>query len=121
MPPPGTAAAPSSADAPARIARRQQLIDAAIASISEHSLSRTTVSKVAEAAAKPERQPHVDPAALGTAFFHLLDSIPDPFDPLERYDLEGAKRTCRAFLASVFPATFALANGARRSRRRGAQ
>ena len=221
---PGTAAARSSADAPARTARRQQLIDAAIASISEHGLSRTTVSKVAEAAglsqgivnfyfkskealllatlehvesefervrraalaragsaperrldaiveatfdpsvcnprftavwnafwgeasarvdymrvcagrevaeleetltlfraiAKRERQPHVDPEALGTAFFHLLESIPEPFDPVERYDLEGAKRTCRAFLASVFPATFASANGAR-SPRRGAQ
>lgn len=225
MPQPGTAAAPSSADAPGRTARRQQLIDAAIASISEHGLSRTTVSKVAEAAglsqgivnfyfkskealllatlehvesefervrrsalaragntperrldaiveasfdpsvcnprftavwnafwgeasaradymhvcagrevaeleetltlfraiAKRERQPHVDPEALGIAFFHLLESIPEPFDPVERYDLEGAKRTCRAFLSSVFPATFALAKGARRSRRRGTQ
>ncbi len=222
---PGAAAARSSADAPARTARRQELIDAAIASISEHGLSRTTVSKVAEAAglsqgivnfyfkskdalllatlehvesefervrrtalaragnaperrldaiveatfdpsvcnprfsavwsafwgeasarvdsmrvcagrevaeleetltlfraiAKRERQPHVDPEALGLAFFHLLESIPEPFDPVERYDLEGAKRTCRAFLASVFPATFAPANGARRSPRRGAQ
>jgi TetR/AcrR family transcriptional repressor of bet genes len=222
---PEAAAAPSSADAPARTARRQELIDAAIASISEHSLSRTTVSKVAEAAglsqgivnfyfkskealllatlehvesefervrcsaleragdaperrldaiveatfdpsvcnprftavwnafwgeasarvdymrvcagrevadleetltlfraiAKREGRPHVDPEALGIAFFHLLESIPEPFDPVERYDLEGAKRTCRAFLASVFPATFAPTSGARSSPRRGAQ
>ncbi len=222
---PRAAATRSSAEAPARTARRQELIDAAIASISQHSLSRTTVSKVAEAAglsqgivnfyfkskealllatlehvesefervrraalaragnaperrldaiveatfdpsvcnprftavwnafwgeasarvdymrvcagrevadleetltlfraiAKRERQPHVDPEALGIGFFHLLESIPEPFDPVERYDLEAAKRTCRAFLASAFPATFAPANGARRSSRRGAQ
>jgi TetR/AcrR family transcriptional repressor of bet genes len=222
---PRATASASSADAPHRTARRQELIDAAIVSISEHSLSRTTVSKVAEAAglsqgivnfyfkskealllatlehvesefervrraalaragkaperrldaiveatfdpsvcnlrftavwnafwgeasaredymrvcagrevaeleetltlfravAKREPQPHVDPEALGIAFFHLLESIPEPFDPVERYDLEGAKRTCRAFLASVFPATFAPANGAQRSPHRGAQ
>jgi TetR/AcrR family transcriptional repressor of bet genes len=222
---PGAAIARSSAAAPARAARRQELIAAAIASISEHGLSRTTVSKVAQAAglsqgivnfyfeskealllatlehvesefervrrtalaragnaperrldaiveatfdpsvcnprftavwnafwgeagaradymrvcagrevaeleetlmlfraiAKREPQAHVDPEALGTAFFHLLESIPEPFDPVERYDLEGAKRICRAFLASVFPAAFPPASGARRSPRRGAQ
>ncbi len=192
-----------------RSARRQELIDAAIASIAEHGLSRTTVARVAEAAGlsqgllsfyfdgkqalllatlehvesqfervrrtamarartAPEWQldaiiestfdpticnprytavwnafwgeararadymrvcsahetaqieetialfreiadPSVDAEALATAFYHLLDSIPEPFDEVGHFDLERAKRISRAFLASVFPGRFPLA------------
>ncbi len=191
-----------------RSTRRQQLIDAAITSIAEHGLSRTTVARVAEAAGlsqgllsfyfdgkqalllatleyvesefervrrtamarartAPEWQldaiiestfdpticnprytavwnafwgeararadymrvcsahetaqieetialfreiadPNVDAEALGTAFFHLLESIPEPFDEVGHFDLERAKRISRAFLMSVFPGRFPL-------------
>jgi TetR/AcrR family transcriptional repressor of bet genes len=51
-------------------------------------------------------EPDQDPDALGAAFFHLLDSTPEAFDGSGRFDLEGFKHICRAFLASVFPARF---------------
>jgi phenylpropionate dioxygenase-like ring-hydroxylating dioxygenase large terminal subunit/AcrR family transcriptional regulator len=53
---------------------------------------------------------HLDPAALGSAFYHLLSSLPETMlEEDEPFDFEGAKATCRAFLASVFPAEFAAA------------
>ena len=52
--------------------------------------------------------PNVDAEALGTAFFHLLEAIPEPFDEVGHFDLERAKRISRAFLASVFPRRFPL-------------
>jgi phenylpropionate dioxygenase-like ring-hydroxylating dioxygenase large terminal subunit/AcrR family transcriptional regulator len=50
----------------------------------------------------------IAPDALAAAFFHLISSIPDPFDTEASYDIAGAKRTSRSFLASVFPGTFPL-------------
>ncbi len=44
--------------------------------------------------------------ALGTAFFHLLEARPETLGRSKRFDLEGIKRTCRTFLATVFPARF---------------
>ena len=58
-------------------------------------------------------KPGQDAAALGTAFFCLLESRPERLGRSKRFDLEGIKRTCRAFLATVFPANFV------RSTRRG--
>ncbi len=55
--------------------------------------------------------PNVDAEALGTAFFHLLEAIPEPFDEVGHFDLERAKRISRAFLASVFPLRFPLTPG----------
>jgi len=49
----------------------------------------------------------IDPRALGRAFYHLLSSLPE--EMLEGgapFDFAGAKETCRAFLASVFPTEF---------------
>jgi len=51
-------------------------------------------------------EPELDTEALGTAFFHLLESTPEAVGASGRFDLEGVKRTCRAFLASVFPSRF---------------
>ena len=51
-------------------------------------------------------EPELDAEALGTAFFHLLESTPEAVDTSGRFDLEGVKHTCRAFLASVFPSRF---------------
>lgn len=51
---------------------------------------------------------HLDPTALGRAFYHLLSELPEGMleaDP--PFDFEAAKATCRGFLASVFPAEFA--------------
>ncbi len=51
-------------------------------------------------------EPEQDADALGTAFFHLLESRPETLGRSKRFDLEGIKYTCRAFLATVFPARF---------------
>ncbi len=55
--------------------------------------------------------PEQDADALGTAFFHLVESRPETLGRSERFDLEGIKRTCRAFLATVFPARFPRSAG----------
>jgi TetR/AcrR family transcriptional repressor of bet genes len=202
----GSAAARLPLEGDHRSTRRQQLIDAAIGSIAEHGLARTTVARVAEAAGlsqgivsfyfegkqalllatleyvesefgrvrrdamrraakTPEAQleaiiestfdpsicnpryvavwdafwgeararkdykrvcsaheaayreetielfreiaeSELDAEALGTAFFHLLESTPEGVDASGRFDLEGVKHTCRAFLTSVFPSRF---------------
>ena len=50
---------------------------------------------------------HVDPCALGLAFYHLLSSLPEAvLDDGRAFDYEQAKQTCRNFLASVFPEEF---------------
>jgi TetR/AcrR family transcriptional repressor of bet genes len=59
-------------------------------------------------------EPEQDADALGTAFFHLLESRPETLGRSGRFDLEGIKHTCRAFLATVFPARFG--GSARRAR-----
>ena len=59
-------------------------------------------------------EPEQDAAALGAAFFCLLESRPERLGRSKRFDLDGIKRTCRAFLATVFPARFDRA--ARRTR-----
>lgn len=51
-------------------------------------------------------KPGQDAAALGTAFFCLLESRPERLGRSNRFDLEGITRTCRAFLATVFPENF---------------
>ncbi len=51
-------------------------------------------------------EPEQEPEALGTAFFHLLEARPETLGRSKRFDLEGIKRTCRTFLATVFPARF---------------
>ncbi len=56
-------------------------------------------------------EPEQNADALGTAFFHLLESRPDTLGRSKRVDLEGIKHTCRAFLATVFPARFPRSAG----------
>ena len=49
----------------------------------------------------------LDAVALGTAFTHMLNSLPEEtLDETEPWDRERAEQTCRRFLASVFPAEF---------------
>jgi TetR/AcrR family transcriptional repressor of bet genes len=60
-------------------------------------------------------KPGQDATALGTAFFCLLESRPKHIGRSKRFDLEGIKHTCRAFLATVFPAHFG--RSVRRGRR----
>jgi TetR/AcrR family transcriptional repressor of bet genes len=50
--------------------------------------------------------PEQDADALGTAFFCVLESRPRRLGRSKRLDLECIKHTCRAFLATVFPAHF---------------
>jgi len=57
---------------------------------------------------------HVDPCALGLAFYHLLSSLPEAvLDEGRAFDYEQAKQTCRNFLASVFPSEFSRGDVAR--------
>ncbi|HEY5658506.1 MAG TPA: SRPBCC family protein [Myxococcota bacterium] len=49
----------------------------------------------------------LDARALGTAFTHMLNGLTEELlDEARVWDRERAKRTCRRFLASVFPAEF---------------
>jgi phenylpropionate dioxygenase-like ring-hydroxylating dioxygenase large terminal subunit len=49
----------------------------------------------------------LDAVALGTAFNHMLNSLPEEtLADTERWDRERARQTCRRFLASVFPTEF---------------
>jgi TetR/AcrR family transcriptional repressor of bet genes len=56
-------------------------------------------------------EPEQEADALGTAFFHLLEARPKTRGRSGRFDLEGIKHTCRAFLATVFPARFPRSAG----------
>jgi phenylpropionate dioxygenase-like ring-hydroxylating dioxygenase large terminal subunit/AcrR family transcriptional regulator len=57
---------------------------------------------------------HVDPCALGLAFYHLLSSLPEAvLDSGRAFDYEQAKQTCRNFLSSVFPDEFSRDAAAR--------
>jgi TetR/AcrR family transcriptional repressor of bet genes len=50
---------------------------------------------------------HLDAAALGSGFYHLLTSLPEGMlTENVRFDFDQAKATCRGFLASVFPNEF---------------
>jgi len=56
-------------------------------------------------------EPDQEADALGTAFFHLLEARPQTRGRSGRFDLEGIKHTCRAFLATVFPSRFPRSAG----------
>jgi phenylpropionate dioxygenase-like ring-hydroxylating dioxygenase large terminal subunit/AcrR family transcriptional regulator len=65
------------------------------------------VVKLFEKIASSGKYPHLDHAALGRAFYHLLSSLPETMLQGDvPFDFEGAKATLRGFLASVFPAEF---------------
>jgi TetR/AcrR family transcriptional repressor of bet genes len=51
---------------------------------------------------------HVDPDAATLAFVHLIEWLPEWMLGAEKdaFDLEWARRTCRRFLASLFPGEF---------------
>lgn len=53
---------------------------------------------------------HLHPEALGSAFYHLLSSLPEhALETYESFDFEAAKLTCRQFLRSIFPEEFSVA------------
>jgi phenylpropionate dioxygenase-like ring-hydroxylating dioxygenase large terminal subunit/AcrR family transcriptional regulator len=65
------------------------------------------IVKLFEKIASDGNYPHLDHAALGRAFYHLLSSLPETMLQDDApFDFEGAKATLRGFLASVFPAEF---------------
>lgn len=56
----------------------------------------------------------LDVVALGTAFTHMLNSLPEEtLAATEKWDRERAKQTCMRFLVSVFPAEFAAPHAPR--------
>ena len=65
------------------------------------------VVKLFEKIASGGNYPHLDHAALGRAFYHLLSSLPETMlqDDVP-FDFEAAKATLRGFLTSIFPAEF---------------
>jgi TetR/AcrR family transcriptional repressor of bet genes len=75
-----------------------------VCSAHEISQRKETIRLFREIAEAEESEQDAD--ALGTAFFYLLESRPRTLGRSKRFDLEGIKHTCRAFLASVFPARF---------------
>ncbi len=65
------------------------------------------VVKLFEKIASDGHYPHLDHAALGRAFYHLLSSLPETMLQSDApIDFDGAKATLRGFLASVFPVEF---------------
>jgi len=65
------------------------------------------IVKLFEKIASGDSYPHLDHAALGRAFYHLLSSLPETMLQNDvPFDFEAAKSTLRGFLASVFPAEF---------------
>ena len=65
------------------------------------------IVKLFEKIASGGNYPHLDHAALGRAFYHLLSSLPETMlqDDVP-FDFEAAKATLRGFLSSIFPAEF---------------
>lgn len=60
--------------------------------------------------AREGRYPQLDPGAVGEACVALMDSLPEGvLVDSARFDVDEARRTCLAFLASVFPGEFAPA------------
>jgi len=58
----------------------------------------------------------LDPTALGLAYYHLVSSLPENMlEDAVPFDFEGAKATCRSFLASIFPAEFSAVGTAPRT------
>ncbi len=69
-----------------------------------------------EAVARRGGYDHIDPRAVGSAFHHLLSSLPEAMlEADRRFDYDSAKATCRSFLASVFPAEFSRGDAAPRA------
>ena len=65
------------------------------------------IVKLFEKIASGGSYPHLDHAALGRAFYHLLSSLPETMLQDDApFDFEVAKANLRGFLASVFPAEF---------------
>jgi TetR/AcrR family transcriptional repressor of bet genes len=104
---PGAATARSSADAPARAARRQELIDAAITSISEHDLSRTTVSKVAEAAGLSKGIVNFYFKSKEALRLATLEQVESEFERVRRPALARAGNAPERRLDAIVEATFA--------------
>ena len=60
-----------------------------------------------EKVAQQGNHDRIDPTALGLAYYHLVSSLPENMlEDRVPFDFEGAKATCRSFLASIFPAEF---------------
>ncbi len=55
---------------------------------------------------------HLDPTALGLAYYHLVSSLPENMLDSAPFNFEDAKATCRSFLASIFPAEFSAPGAA---------
>ena len=65
------------------------------------------IVKLFEKIASGGNYPHLDHAALGRAFYHLLSSLPETMLQDDApFDFEAAKATLRGFLSSIFPAEF---------------
>jgi len=54
----------------------------------------------------------IDPKALGKAFTHMMNALPEEMlDKTKPYDIEDFKATSRSYLGSIFPAEFGARAG----------
>jgi len=89
-----------------RGARRQQLIDAAITSIAEHGLARTTVSHVATAAGLSQGIVNFYFGAKQGLLMATLEYVQSEFDRVRRDAMKRAAKTPEAQLDAIIEATF---------------
>jgi AcrR family transcriptional regulator len=89
-----------------RSARRQQLIDAAIDSIAEHGLARTTVSDVATAAGLSQGIVNFYFGTKQALLMATLEYVESEFDRVRRDAMRRAAKTPEAQLDAIIEATF---------------
>ncbi len=86
--------------------RRQQLIDAAMRSIAEHGLARTTVARVAEAAGLSQGIMNFYFDGKQALLLATLEYVESEFQRVRREKKRGAAETAEAQLDAIIEATF---------------
>ena len=89
-----------------RSARRQQLIDAAMSSIAEHGLARTTVARVAEAAGLSQGIMNFYFESKQALLIATLEYVESEFQRVRRDAKRSAAKTPEAQLDAIIEATF---------------
>ncbi len=89
-----------------RSARRQELIDAAITSIAEHGLSRTTVARVAEAAGLSQGILSFYFDGKQALLLATLEYVESEFERVRRTAMARARRAPECQLDAIIVSTF---------------
>ncbi|MBW2667686.1 MAG: TetR family transcriptional regulator, partial [Deltaproteobacteria bacterium] len=102
----GSAAAKLPPEGDHRSTRQQQLIDAAISSIAEHGLARTTVARVAEAAGLSQGIVSFYFEGKQALLLATLEYVESEFQRVRRDTKRSASKTPEAQLDAIIEATF---------------